>query len=70
MVVALVFNRSTGERQRQEDLCEFEASLMYRVSSKTAEATQRNIVSKSKTKQANKKASKQTFNLWLMVPGG
>ena len=26
-------------RQRQEDLCEFEASLVYRVSSRTARAT-------------------------------
>jgi hypothetical protein len=32
-------------RQRQADLCEFEASLVYRVSSKTAKAVQRNPVS-------------------------
>jgi hypothetical protein len=43
-------------RQRQEDLCEFEASLVYRVSPRTARATQRNPVlgvrkaSKTKTK--------------------
>jgi hypothetical protein len=30
-------------RQRQEDLCEFEASLVYKVSSRTARATQRNL---------------------------
>ena len=29
-------------RQRQADLCEFEVSLVYRVSSRTARATQRN----------------------------
>lgn len=29
-------------RQRQEGLCEFEASLIYRVRSRTARATQRN----------------------------
>jgi hypothetical protein len=29
------------ERQRQEDLCEFQASLVYRASSRTAWATQR-----------------------------
>ena len=33
------------------DLCEFEASLVYRVSSRTARATQRSPVSKKKTKQ-------------------
>jgi hypothetical protein len=32
--------------QRQADLCEFKASLVYRVSSRTARATQRNPVSK------------------------
>jgi hypothetical protein len=34
---------------------EFEASLVYRVSSRTARATQRNPVSKNKTKQKTKK---------------
>ena len=34
-------------RQRQADLSEFEASLVYRVSSRTARATQRNPVSKN-----------------------
>ena len=33
-------------RQRQVDLCEFEASLVYRLSSRTARATQKNLVSK------------------------
>ena len=32
-------------RQRQADLCEFGARLVYRVSSRTANATQRNHVS-------------------------
>ena len=42
-------------RQRQVDLSEFEASLVYRVSSKTARATQRNPVSNKQTdKQTNK----------------
>ena len=30
------------QKQRQMDLCEFEASLVYRVSSRKARATQRN----------------------------
>ena len=33
------------ERQRQVDLCEFMASLVYRASFRTARATQRNPVS-------------------------
>jgi hypothetical protein len=38
--------RGRGRRQRQVDF-EFEASLVYRVSSRTARATQRNPVSKN-----------------------
>jgi hypothetical protein len=38
-----------GGRGRQ--ISEFKASLVYRVSSKTSRATQRNPVSKNKTKQ-------------------
>ena len=37
-------------RQRQADLCEFKASLVYRVSSRTGKATQRNPVLKKKKK--------------------
>ena len=45
-------------RQRQVDLCEFEGSLIYRASSRTAMAvTQRNPVSK---KQKEKKIKKRT----------
>jgi hypothetical protein len=36
------------------DLCEFEASLVYRVSSRTARAIQRNPVSKKKKKKKGK----------------
>jgi hypothetical protein len=47
-----------GGRGRQ--ISEFEASLLYKVSSRTARATQRNPVSKkTKTKQ-NKQTNKQT----------
>jgi hypothetical protein len=52
--------------QRQVNLCELEASLVYRVSSRTARATQRNPVS-NKTKQTNKKMI-QTFTT-LASPG-
>jgi hypothetical protein len=41
-----------GGRGRQNT--EFEASLVYKVSSRTARATQRNPVSKNKTKQKQK----------------
>jgi hypothetical protein len=56
-VVAHTFNPSTwGGRGRQTS--EFEASLIYRVSSRTARATQRNPVSKNKqNKQTNKQKS-------------
>jgi hypothetical protein len=33
-------------RQRQADLCKFKASLVYKASSRTARATQRNLASK------------------------
>jgi hypothetical protein len=50
-------------KQRQADLCEFEASLVYRVSSRTARATLRNPISnktrKNKTKQTKQKTNKK-----------
>lgn len=49
-------------RQKQEDLCESEASLVYDVSSRTARAVrQRNSVSK------NKQANEKILDLWLRV---
>jgi hypothetical protein len=54
-------------RQRQMD-SEFQASLVYRVSSRTARAIQRNPVSKNqktkrnKTKQTKTKTNKQKKN--------
>jgi hypothetical protein len=45
-----------GGRGRR--ISEFEASQVYRVSSRTARATQRDPVSKNKTKQKNKKTPK------------
>jgi hypothetical protein len=55
-----------GCRGRQ--ISEFEASLVYRVSSRTARATQRNPVSKNqkkktKTKKKKKKKKKKNLNL-------
>jgi hypothetical protein len=38
--------------QRQMDLCEFEASLVYRI--RTARATQKNIASEKQNKRKNK----------------
>jgi hypothetical protein len=55
--VAHAFNpQHSGGKGRW--ISEFEASLVYRVSSRTAKDTQRNPVSKNKTKQ--KKNPKQT----------
>jgi hypothetical protein len=45
-MVAHAFKHSGG---RGRQIFEFEASLVYKVSSKTARATQRNPVSKDKT---------------------
>jgi hypothetical protein len=39
--------------QRQVDLCDFEDSLDYRESSRTARATQRNLVSKQSNEKLN-----------------
>jgi hypothetical protein len=45
-------------------ISEFEASLVYRVSSRTARATQRNPVSKNQKKQKTK-TNKQKKTDWL-----
>jgi hypothetical protein len=47
-----------GGRSRQ--ISEFEASLVYKVSSRTVRTTQRNPVSKNKTKQKNKKQKQRS----------
>jgi hypothetical protein len=46
-----------GGRGRQ--ISEFKASLVYKVSSRTARATQRNPVSKNKTNKQKKKKRKE-----------
>jgi hypothetical protein len=48
------FNPRTRDAEAA-DLCEFEASLVYRVSSRTAKVTQRNPVLKNKRKKKKKK---------------
>ena len=54
------FNPALG-RQRQVGLYEFEASLAYRTSFRTARATQRNSISKNKTnKQIKRKKEKMS----------
>jgi hypothetical protein len=55
-VVAQVFIPALG-RQRQEDLCELEASLVYRASSRTARVTRRPCLEKAKSKRKKKKDS-------------
>jgi hypothetical protein len=49
-----------GGRGRQ--ISEFEASLVYRVSSRTAKATQRNPVSKNKTNKKQNKTKQKNKN--------
>jgi hypothetical protein len=53
-----------GGRGRQ--IPEFKASLVYRVSSRTARATQRNPVSKT-NKQTNKIPFKLVFNYFIYL---
>ena len=48
-------------RQRQEDLCQFEANLVYKVSSRTAGATQRYPVSKNQNQPTNQPNRQQMF---------
>jgi hypothetical protein len=48
------FNPSTWEAERGRWISEFETSLVYRVSSRTARATQRNPALKKKQKQKQK----------------
>ena len=46
-------------RQRQADLCEFEASLAYRVSSRTMRSTQRNPASIKERKKEGTEGEKE-----------
>ena len=55
MVTHLLIILALG-RQRQEDLCEFEANLVYRASSRTDfKATPRNPVSKNQKREKMKR---------------
>jgi hypothetical protein len=48
-------------RQRQVDLCEFGASLVYRARSRTARTMQRDPFSKNKNKNKTKRKEKKFF---------
>jgi hypothetical protein len=50
---------------RQRQISEFEASLVYKVSSRTARATQRNPVSKKPKNNNNKKKKFPGLARWL-----
>jgi hypothetical protein len=52
-------------KQRQEDLCEFKTSLVYRVNSRTDRATQRNPVSKRKRERKERVGE---MAQWLRAP--
>ena len=58
-MVAHTFNPSTWEAEAGGSL-EFEASLVYKVSSRTARAIQRNPVSKKQQQQNNNNKKKNT----------
>ena len=54
-MVAHTFNPTKHLGGRDRWISEFKASLVYRVSSRTAKAIQRNPVSKNQTKKKKKK---------------
>ena len=56
----MVAHNPSTERQRQVDLCEFEACLVYRASSWRARSTQRNPVSINKNKNKTKILERQS----------
>jgi hypothetical protein len=49
-------------RQRQEDLCEFKANLVYRVSFRKVRAKQRNHVKKNKKQKTNKQKKNPSYS--------
>lgn len=61
------FNLSTLGSKSQVDLCEFEASLAYSASSRTARTTQRNPVGKT-NKQTNERTNKTSLGSWFSPP--
>ena len=58
-MVAHAFNPSTWEAVRR--ISKFETSLVYKVSSRTARATQRKPVSKNQKKKKKKKKKNNTL---------
>ena len=48
-------------RQREADLCEFEASLVYRISSRTASKTRETLFQKTMKQKQNRKKKKNEF---------
>ena len=59
---------SSGGIQLSSPLCEFEASLVYRVSSKIARDTQREHVSKNKQKEQQQKSQRNKGNEYPETP--
>jgi hypothetical protein len=59
-MVVHTFNPSTREAEAEAGEFEFQASLVYKVSSRTARAIQRNPVSEKNQKQTNKQKTNKT----------
>ena len=51
MLVALAFNSSSPEAEAEADRFEFEARLVYKVSARTARATEKPCLKKRKKKK-------------------
>ena len=58
------FNPRTWEAEAGRQICEFEASLVYRVSSRTAKATKRNTVLKNQEKKEKKLFQARAVAQW------
>jgi hypothetical protein len=67
VVVANLFNTSTWEAEAGKMASEFEVSVVYRASSRTASAIQKNTVSKAKPKQKRQMYQNRVFLLSLTV---
>ena len=61
MVVHTLTPALRRQRQRQAELCEFEVSLVYGVSSRTARTTQRNPVLKNQNEKRERERKKENF---------
>ena len=64
-MVASAFSPSTHLADREADLCEFEASLVYRVSSRTSSKATEKFFSRKKKFQGTLASKAHTYNPYI-----